>query len=166
MKITKIVKVFSALALALALVPGVFAAVKVGEAFPDLTGFKLEGSLPAELKGKVVIVDFWASWCGPCQESFPVMNALQKKYGPQGLVIIAVNMDENVSDKDDFLKEHKADFTVVRDAKQLLAEKVEVATMPSSFVIDKEGKVRFAHKGFHGAETQKAYEQQIESLLK
>lgn len=143
-----------------------FAAVKVGDVFPDLTTFKLEGNLPADLKGKVVIVDFWASWCGPCQESFPAMNALQKKYGDKGLVIIAVNVDENAADKDAFLKGNVASFTVVRDAKQKLVDKVEIGTMPSSFVLDKEGKVRFAHSGFHGETTKKEYEQQIESLLK
>ena len=142
------------------------AALKVGDAFPDLASFKLEGKLPDSLKGKVVIVDFWASWCGPCKDSFPVMNDLQKKYGDQGLVIIAVNVDEVASDMQDFLKENKAAFVVVRDAKQKLVEIAGIPTMPGSFIIDETGKVRFAHSGFHGDETRKQYEQEIESLLK
>ena len=142
------------------------AALKVGDALPDLAGFKLEGKLPDSLKGKVVIVDFWASWCGPCKDSFPVMNDLQKKYGDQGLVIIAVNVDEVASDMQDFLKENKAAFVVVRDAKQKLVEIAGIPTMPGSFIIDETGKVRFAHSGFHGDETRKQYEQEIESLLK
>ena len=142
------------------------AALKVGDTLPDLAGFKLEGKLPESLKGKVVIVDFWASWCGPCKDSFPVMNDLQKKYGDQGLVIIAVNVDEVASDMQDFLKENKAAFVVVRDAKQKLVEIAGIPTMPGSFIIDETGKVRFAHSGFHGAETRKQYEQEIESLLK
>ena len=142
------------------------AALKVGDSFPDLAGFKLEGKLPDSLKGKVVIVDFWASWCQPCKDSFPAMNELQKKYADKGLVIIAVNEDEESSDMKDFLKDNAATFTVVRDAKQKLVGEAGIQTMPSSFVLDATGKVRFAHSGFHGAETRKEYEQQIESLLK
>jgi thiol-disulfide isomerase/thioredoxin len=153
-----------------ALIAGTFitalAALKVGDTLPDLAGFKLEGKLPDSLQGKVVIVDFWASWCGPCKDSFPAMNDLQKKYGEKGLVIIAINEDEAASDMQDFLKENKASFVVVRDAKQKLVEVAGIQTMPSSFVIDETGKVRFTHSGFHGDKTHKEYEEQIESLLK
>jgi thiol-disulfide isomerase/thioredoxin len=142
------------------------AALKVGNPFPDLATFNLQGKLPDSLKGKVVIVDFWASWCGPCKESFPVMNELQKQYGGQGLVIIAVNEDEQRSDMQDFLKLNPATFTVVRDAAQKLVAVAGIQTMPSSFMLDGSGKVRFVHSGFHGAQTHKEYEQEIESLLK
>jgi len=143
-----------------------FAELKTGEAFPDLAGFKLEGKLPDALKGKVVIVDFWASWCGPCKESFPALNELQKKYSDRGVVIIAVNVDEERADMESFLKEHPVSFAVVRDGGQKLVAKTGIKTMPSSFVLDGDGKVRFSHSGYHGDKTKKQYEQQIESLLK
>jgi thiol-disulfide isomerase/thioredoxin len=141
------------------------APIKIGDTFPDLTKSKLEGKLP-DLNGKVVLVDFWASWCAPCKESFPTMNDLQKRYGPQGFIIIGINVDENNSDMVDFLKKQHAEFTVVRDAAQKFVDKVGISTMPTSFLIDTSGKVRFSHSGFRGDETKKNYEQEIESLLK
>jgi len=165
MNISPLRKLAPATLLALTLINAP-AALKVGDAFPDLAGFKLEGRLPDSLKGKIVMVDFWASWCGPCKETFPEMNELQKKYGSQGLVIIAVNEDEEGSDMRDFLKQNPAAFTVVRDPEQKLVAAAGAQTMPSSFILDATGKVRFAHSGFHGAETRKQYEQEIETLLK
>ncbi len=140
--------------------------IKAGNPFPDLTTFKLEGELPELGKDKVIMIDFWASWCGPCAQSFPTMEELHKTYGPQGLVIIAVNVDEKKADMENFLKTHHVTFPIVRDAKQKLVEKTGISTMPSSFLIDKNGKVAFAHIGFHGSETKKQYEREIQSLLK
>jgi thiol-disulfide isomerase/thioredoxin len=151
---------------ALGLAFSAWAGIKAGQAFPDLAGFSIEGKLPDTLKGKVVLMDFWASWCGPCGESFPVMEELQKKYGAQGFIIIAVNEDEKKADMEDFLKTHHVSFTVVRDAAQKLVDKTGIETMPSSFLLGPDGKVIFVHSGFHGSDTRKQYEQEIESLLK
>lgn len=140
--------------------------LKVGDSFPDLAGFKLEGKLPDNLKGKVVLVDFWASWCGPCKQSFPVMEELHKRYAERGLLILAVNVDENRPAMEAFLKKAAPSFVVLRDLNQKLVEKMGVAAMPSSFLLDREGKVRFTHAGFRGTETRKKYEEEIESLLK
>jgi len=142
------------------------AGVKVGDAFPDLASFKLEGKLPDALKGKVVMVDFWASWCEPCKQSFPAMENLHRRFNDKGLIIVAINVDENRSDMQDFLKKHSTTFAVLRDAGQKLVERAGIATMPSSFLIDREGKVRFVHTGFLGAETKKKYEEEIQTLLK
>ena len=151
--------------LAAAVCQTALAGLKPGDAFPDLAAFKLEGHLPEGMKGKVVVVDFWASWCGPCKESFPAMNELQKKYSDRGLLIVAVNVDEARKDMDEFLKANPAGFAVVRDAAQALVAKANVGTMPSSFILDRQGKVRFVHSGFHGDKTRKQYEEEIESLL-
>ena len=141
------------------------AEIKVGEMFPNLAACKLEGNLSELPKDRVILVDFWASWCGPCARSFPAMEELQKTYGSRGLVVLAVNEDEKKADMENFLKEHRVTFSVVRDAAQKLVEKAGVSTMPSSFLLDKNGKVVFAHSGFHGSETKKQYEHEIESLL-
>jgi thiol-disulfide isomerase/thioredoxin len=152
-----------------ALLAGTFftarAALKIGDTMPDLASFKLEGNLPDSLKGKVVLLDFWASWCLPCAESFPVMDELQKKYGDR-LVIIAVNVDEKAANMKKFLEKHPVSFTTVRDASQKLVAAAEPSTMPTSFILDGNGKVRFLHTGFHGKDTRKEYITEIESLLK
>ena len=140
--------------------------LKVGDPLPDLAACKLAGKLPDSLAGKVVLLDFWASWCDSCAESFPVMDGLQQKYGPAGLVIIAVNVDDSKSDMADFLKKHPVSFVTVQDARQYLGDKVNVSGLPTSFLIGRDGKVAFIHHGFTSADSPKAYEQEIPALLK
>jgi thiol-disulfide isomerase/thioredoxin len=142
------------------------AGIKTGDVFPDLASFTLEGRLPDTIKGKVVLVDFWASWCAPCKASFPALDELHRRYQDRGFVVIAVSVDDNRARMEDFLKNHKVGFSVLRDARQKLVENVGVGAMPSSFLLDREGKVRFAHTGYRGAETKKKYEEEIELLLK
>lgn len=141
-------------------------ALKEGDTLPALDSFKLEGKLPAKLKGQVVLLDFWASWCGPCKSSFPAMEALHKRYGGQGLTIVAVSVDEKREDMERFLKTANVSFTTVRDAAQKLVAAADVATMPTSFLVDRAGKIRFVHNGFHDAETVKKYQEEITLLLK
>jgi thiol-disulfide isomerase/thioredoxin len=141
------------------------APLKSGDAFPDLTKFNLEGMLP-DTKGKIVLVDFFASWCGPCKESFPVMQELHKKFAGKDFVIIAINLDKNKADMDDFLKKHPADFAIVRDAASKLVSTVKIPTMPTSFLLGRDGKVVSVHRGFKGEETRKKYAEEIEALLK
>lgn len=138
--------------------------VKEGDPFPDLKSVKLEGTLP-DLAGKVVIVDFFASWCGPCKDSFPVMQELHEKFEARGLVILAVNLDKKAEDMKSFLAAHPVTFPAVRDGTSTLVKQVQIATMPSSFILDKAGKVRFVHRGFKGDKTREEYLKQIAELL-
>ncbi len=137
----------------------------VNETFPDVTAFGLEGDIPS-LKGKVVLVDFFASWCGPCKASFPVMQELRKQFAGKDFIILAVNLDDKKEDMQEFLSKHPADFSIVRDVSKKLVETVKIKTMPTSFILDRDGKVRAVHKGFKGDETKRQYIEQIESLLK
>ena len=134
--------------------------------FQDTAGSREPPPLPDALKGKVVMIDFWASWCEPCKQSFPAMEDLHHRFSDKGLVIVAINVDENRTDMEDFLKKNAATFAVVRDAGQKLVAHAGIATMPSSFLIDRDGKVRFVHTGYRGTETKKKYEEEIQSLLK
>jgi cytochrome c biogenesis protein CcmG, thiol:disulfide interchange protein DsbE len=115
-------------------------------------------------QGKVVLLDFWASWCKPCRESFPWMNDLQRRYG-NDLVIVAVNLDQDRDLAEQFLAQTPASFRIEYDAKGALATKLDVSTMPMSFLIDRDGRIRERHRGFRT--TQRAdREHSIAALLK
>ena len=101
-----------------------------------------------EYKGKVVLMDFWASWCVPCRRSFPWLNAMHAKYHDDGLVIIGVNLDKEDDSAAAFLKEFPADFQVVYDPNATLAEQFGVRGMPSSYVIGRDGEIVAEHLGF------------------
>jgi thiol-disulfide isomerase/thioredoxin len=143
-----------------------FAGLKQGDKLPDLASFQLEGKLPQELKGQVILLDFWASWCGPCKTSFPVMEELYKKYASQGLTIVAVSVDEKQENMQRFLKSTKVTFTTVRDAHHKLVAAADIKALPTSFLIDRSGKIRMIHVGFDPDKTPRQYGQEIEELLK
>jgi cytochrome c biogenesis protein CcmG/thiol:disulfide interchange protein DsbE len=118
----------------------------------------------AGLRGRVVYLDFWASWCGPCRQSFPWMEALKSAYGGQGLEIITVNLDTERADADKFLKQFHPTFDVRFDPKGELAEFYKVHGMPSSVLIDRHGVTRFTHVGFRPVDGA-IYEAQLRELL-
>ena len=116
-------------------------------------------------RGKVVYLDFWASWCKPCVKSFPWMNRIQAKYKKKGLVVLAVNLDKDKSLAWKFLKENRSNFKVLRDPDGDIAEKYEVIAMPSSYLIDKRGRIQKVHYGFLQKDS-KNKELEIADLLK
>ena len=135
----------------------VMAAATEGAAAPDCKLSSLtDGSTAgvSQHKGKVVLVDFWASWCGPCGQSFPFFNDLHAKHKDQGLEILGVNVDDNVDDAKAFLANHAAAFSVVRDASMQCASDYGVQAMPSTYLIDRKGVVHHIHLGFRAGESQ------------
>lgn len=102
----------------------------------------------ARFRGKVVIIDFWASWCAPCRQSFPWLNEMQAKYRDRGLVVIGVNVDRERPEADRFLKQTPADFQIVYDPDGSLAARYQVPGMPSSYVIGRDGQQAGVHIGF------------------
>ncbi|WP_374319202.1 TlpA family protein disulfide reductase [Aquabacterium sp.] len=123
------------------------------------------GSLSlADLKGKLVYLDFWASWCGPCRQSFPWMNELQAKYGARGLKVVGINVDSRRADADAFLSQLPAQFAVVFDGKGEAPGAYKIKGMPSSYLIAPDGHVIKVHAGFR-AEDRKELEAAIEAAL-
>jgi thiol-disulfide isomerase/thioredoxin len=113
------------------------------------------------VEGKVVYVDFWASWCVPCRQSFPWMMDLVKKYGDSGLVVVAINVDRKRSDADKFLKDTDASLPVVFDPAGKLAKLYDLQVMPTSFVYGRDGKLKLKKDGFNADETES-----VESLIR
>jgi thiol-disulfide isomerase/thioredoxin len=142
--------------LSLVLAGALFCAGAVARAAPPA------GLAPVE--GQVVWVDFWASWCVPCRRSFPWLNSMHRKYGPNGLQIIAVNLDKDRALADKFLAEVPAEFALRFDPAGDLAKHYGVQAMPSSYLIDAEGNVLATHAGFRTGEAAE-YEQAIQNAL-
>lgn len=141
------------------------AAAKAGDRLPDLSKMALEGPLP-DLKGKVVHLDFWASWCVPCKASFPILEELHKSYASKGYVLIGVSVDEDKDEMDRFLKQNKVTFPIVRDAKEKLAFSLRPPGMPTSIFAGPDGVIHSVHPKFEGDATRKTYVAIIEELLK
>jgi thiol-disulfide isomerase/thioredoxin len=153
--------------IAVALFP-VRAEVKVGSPFPALASAGLVplagGALP-DTTGKVILVDFWASWCAPCKASFPMIAKLHQDLAGRGLVIAAVGIDEKPALAAAFVKKLAPPFVTLHDRQQKLVQQVVVPTMPTSYLIGRDGRVRFVHEGFHGDATDRELRKEIEALL-
>jgi len=118
----------------------------------------------ASFAGKVVVVDFWATWCGPCHESFPVYQRLSQKFAGK-VVVVGISVDEEPNGIAKFAKETGATFALAWDDGQITSKSYQPPTMPTSYVIDASGVVRFVHSGFHSGEEQEL-EAELNSLLK
>jgi cytochrome c biogenesis protein CcmG/thiol:disulfide interchange protein DsbE len=116
------------------------------------------------LRGRVVYLDFWASWCAPCREAFPWMRAMQSTYERQGLTVIAVNLDHDRAEAYRFLKTFQPNFEVQFDPQGVLAEQFNVAGMPTSVLIDRHGVLRYTHIGFRAVDRQNRT-REIQQLL-
>jgi cytochrome c biogenesis protein CcmG/thiol:disulfide interchange protein DsbE len=134
---------------------------------PDFAGDSVNGKgkvALASLKGKVVIVDFWATWCQPCKKSFPKLEELRVKYGASGFEVVGVSEDDEGNGVGDFGAANGAKFALLWDKDKSIANKWHPPTMPSTFIVDKKGVVRFVHMGYHDGE-EKEIEAELKTLL-
>ena len=127
------------------------AGVEVGQPAPAVQLPNMSGSAVVtleSLRGKVVYVDFWASWCGPCRVSFPILEQLQNELGPAGFEVLAINLDEVEADAIQFLSDVPVSYAVVRDAEGTTPLAFGVKGMPTGYLVDRAGIVRVIHQGF------------------
>jgi cytochrome c biogenesis protein CcmG, thiol:disulfide interchange protein DsbE len=138
----------------------------VGNPAPTFAVSQINGSGKVStdgLKGKVVILDFWGTFCEPCKKSFPKLQDLYSKYKPQ-LQIVGISEDDEKDGIQAFIDTYSAKFTIAWDDSKAVAPKYNVSTMPSSYVIDKKGVVRYAHSGYHDGE-EVELEKEVKELL-
>ena len=162
-------RILTALAFTLALLaPGTSVAVDVGEnppafSLPELPGGDRQVSLE-NFAGKVVYLDFWASWCGPCRVSLPALNRIYADYKDRGLEVVAINVDEEVEDATAFLERFPVDYTLLADPAGDSPRDYAILGMPTAFYIDRNGVVRGVHTGFRKNDEEKVRKALMELL--
>lgn len=155
--------------LVLAFLSPVSHALDAGNPVPAVTAPRLADAGPpvdlAALKGQVVYVDFWASWCVPCRLSMPALDAIYRKHASRGFTVVGFNKDVEAADAQRFLQRVRVSFPLAQDLKDAAARAFDVKAMPSGYLVDRRGVVRKVHRGFT-AETAAVLEREIEELLK
>ena len=119
----------------------------------------------SEYRGQVVLLNFWASWCGPCRAEMPALDALYKKYKSLGFVVLGVNVDDKKDKADALLKKIPVSFPILYDTDKKITELYSVSAMPSSYFIDRDGKIRSIHKGYL-PEYDALYRKEVKALIK
>ncbi len=162
-------KLFSRICLVVALTvwTGFAEAAAVRGPAPNFTLKSLSGKnlKLSEMVGNVVLINFWATWCGPCRQEMPLLNALHNKYQLLGFTVLGVNVEENPENARDFLKSFPVDFPVLLDSQNSVARQYDVVAMPTTVVVDRDGNMRFLHKGYKSGDEIK-YRKMVKKLVR
>jgi thiol-disulfide isomerase/thioredoxin len=118
-----------------------------------------------QLKGQVVMLNFWASWCGPCRQEMPLLDQIHKRYGSLGFTLLGVNVEANTQDAEKWLAQTPVTFPVLFDKDNKVSKLYDVNAMPSTVFIDRKGNVRYLHRGYKPGD-ESEYLNQIRALLK
>jgi peroxiredoxin len=118
-----------------------------------------------EFRGEVVMLNFWATWCGPCREEMPILNRLHEQYRKTGFVVLGVNIDDDAGKAADMARRLKVSYPILHDAQKQVGKLYRVNSMPTTVLIDRDGKLRYTHRGFH-SDYERIYQEQVRQLLK
>jgi thiol-disulfide isomerase/thioredoxin len=141
--------------------------IAVGHVVPDFELADFNTGKPvniADFRGKVVYMDFWASWCKPCVQSFPALKQIHHKYQSQGFEIVAINVDFKKDKALAFLRENPISYTSLNDKDMAISKMFNVNVMPTGYFIDRKGMIRYVHKGFVPGD-EKSIDQAVHMLL-
>jgi len=119
----------------------------------------------SEMAGNVVLINFWASWCGPCREEMPLLNALHKKYAPLGFTVLGVNVEEQLDGARGFLSNVPVDFPILLDNTNKVSKQYKVVAMPTTVFVDRDGNMRYLHEGYKPGD-EKKYRQMVKKLVR
>ncbi len=134
---------------------------------PNFTLKSLQGKnlKLSEMAGNVVLINFWASWCGPCLQEMPLLNKIHNKYEPLGFTVLGINVEQSSDNARAFLSDRGVDFPVLLDSENRVSQLYDVVAMPTTVVVDRDGNMRFLHKGYKpGDEAQ--YRKMVKKLLR
>jgi thiol-disulfide isomerase/thioredoxin len=158
--------------LAALLLSGAFATAAVGaDTAAPAPGFSLPlrgSSTPVSLerlRGQVVMINFWASWCGPCREEFPLLDQMQRKYKSAGFTLLGVNVEPDAAKAEEFLAKNVVSFPIAYDADSKMSQQYRVSGMPSTVLIDRHGLLRWVHRGYKPGD-ENEYLDQLRLLLR
>ena len=149
------------------LLPALGHTVTMAEDAPDFTLKSLEGEnlRLKEYRGQVVLINFWASWCGPCREEMPLLEQIHQRYEPLGFTLLGVNVEENSNDAVSWLKDRPVSFPILFDPDNGVSKLYDVVAMPSTVIVDRQGNVRFLHHGYQ-AGYEDDYQDQVRALVR
>ena len=140
----------------------------------DATGPAAEFTLPSRtgeavslsgLKGQVVLINFWATWCGPCRKEMPLLEQIHKKYTPLGFTLLGVNVEEDTTMMDAFLKDVPVTFPILLDPVNGVSKLYKVSAMPSTVIVDRKGNIRYLHQGYQPGDENR-YQDMIRQLIR
>ena len=141
-----------------------------GEASGPAVDFSLpsRGGQPVSLsalRGQVVLINFWATWCGPCRKEMPLLEQIQKKYAPLGFTMLGINVEEDTTQMEAFLGDVPVTFPVLLDPANRVSKLYDVAAMPSTVIVDRKGNIRFIHQGYQPGDENR-YQDVIRQLIR
>jgi thiol-disulfide isomerase/thioredoxin len=144
----------------------VFAATELNEEAPDFTLKSLKGSnlKLSEFRGDVVLVNFWASWCGPCRQEMPILNDLYLKYRDMGFTLLGVNVEKNTAKAANMVRDLRVVYPVLFDQQSKVSKLYKVDDMPTTVLVDRDGNMRYLHRGYKSG-TEDEYVRQVRELM-